>query len=407
MMRSLVRGAVPGQVVIQYTDVCNASCPQCGMRVTERFRRSRISVDDVKRIIDSASGRGIKALSFTGGEPFLFFDEIVGLIKYAEASGIEYIRTGTNGFLFMNHDRPGYRQKVTGIAERLAETGLYTFWISIDSSVPEVHESMRGLPGVIRGIEKALPIFHEHGIYPSANLGINRNIRGFFPGRKKNPVEFYEYFKEAFGDFFSFVTNMGFTISNACYPMSNDPVGEDDDALYRATSADGVVSFDPGEKALLFKALLDVVPAFRGKIRIFSPRSSLFSLVRQYTVGSGYCYPCKGGTDFFFIDARTGDTYPCGYRGRENLGKFWDMDRRQEDVDCKRCDWECFRDPSELFGPLLSLFNHPLGLLKRLVEDRNYMKLWFQDIQYYRAADFFNGRIPPDYGRLSRWAGHS
>jgi hypothetical protein len=32
---------------------------------------------------------------------------------------------------------------------------------------------MGGLNGVIKGIEKALPIFHKHGIYPAANLGIN------------------------------------------------------------------------------------------------------------------------------------------------------------------------------------------------------------------------------------------
>ncbi|HDO36270.1 MAG TPA: hypothetical protein ENH07_08255, partial [Nitrospirae bacterium] len=124
------------------------------------------------------------------------------------------IRTGTNGFIFANHDRADFKDRITRIAEELAATGIYTFWISIDSAVAEVHESMRGLPGVIAGIEKALPVFHEHGIYPSANLGINRNTGGRHNLAGKDSVGFHEYFKESFRRFFAFVINMGFTITN-------------------------------------------------------------------------------------------------------------------------------------------------------------------------------------------------
>ncbi|HEC97641.1 MAG TPA: radical SAM protein [Nitrospirae bacterium] len=403
---TLLKKTIPGQLVIQYTDICNARCPQCGMRVSEKFPRSKLSVDVVKQIIDSASQKGMQAISFTGGEPLLFFDEIIRMIKYAEDAGIKYIRTGTNGFLFADHDSPGYRDRIAGIAEKLAETGIYTFWISIDSSNPEVHESMRGLPGVIEGIEKALPIFHEHGIYPSANLGINRNIDGLFPERKMNAVEFYEYFREAFRNFFDFIIDMGFTISNACYPMSSDSDSVHNDAVYRATSEDDVVKFAAHQKPLLFKALFDTIPDYRSRIRIFSPRSSLFSLIRQYTAGDWNCYPCRGGKEFFFIDARSGETYPCGYRGEENLGKFWEMDLSDKNSSpaCRKCDWECFRDPSELFGPFQDLTSSPLGFFKRMVTDRAYMKLWIQDIQYYRACDFFNGRTLPDLKKLSKWA---
>ncbi|GBE35991.1 hypothetical protein BMS3Bbin07_00127 [bacterium BMS3Bbin07] len=70
---------------------------------------------------------------------------------------------------------------------------------------------------------------------------------------------------------------------------------------------------------------------------------------------------------------------------------------------CRKCDWECFRDPSELFGPFRDLTSSPLGFFKRMVTDRAYMKLWIQDIQYYRACDFFNGRTLPDLKKLSKW----
>jgi hypothetical protein len=44
----LSRGRVPGQVVIQYTDVCNASCPQCGMRRDAPFKRSTLGMGRAK-----------------------------------------------------------------------------------------------------------------------------------------------------------------------------------------------------------------------------------------------------------------------------------------------------------------------------------------------------------------------
>src|SRR5208283_2779181 len=102
---SLVRGRGPRQLVVQYTDACNARCPQCSMRVTEPFKRSTLGKTAVKKIIDAAARKGVKALSFTGGEPLLYLNDIADLLKYARAAGIRLTRTGTNGYLFANHRR--------------------------------------------------------------------------------------------------------------------------------------------------------------------------------------------------------------------------------------------------------------------------------------------------------------
>ncbi|MDL1968608.1 MAG: glycosyltransferase [Deltaproteobacteria bacterium] len=207
---------IPGQLVIQLTDRCNAFCPQCGMRVTKKFKRSTLSADNVKRIIDAAAQKGVNVVSFTGGEPFLFLDRLVMFIKYAGEAGIEYIRTGTNGFMFANHHSAHFESRVKKVAETLVSTLLRNFWISIDSAVPSVHEQMQGLPDVIAGIEKALPIFHEQGIYPSANLGINRNVGGdMTKGLRVNAIiedddylgSFYIAFKKAFREFYCLLSN--------------------------------------------------------------------------------------------------------------------------------------------------------------------------------------------------------
>lgn len=402
----LLKGRIPYQLVIQYTDRCNAQCPQCGMRASENYRRSTLSMDKVKRIIDYAATQGVKAISFTGGEPFLYFDEIVSLLKYAKEAGIKYTRTGTNGFMFTESDSVNYRSRITKIAESLADAGIYTLWISLDSAVPALHEAMRGLPGVVAGIEKALPIFHQHGIYPSANLGINRNIAEF-PLDGISSSDVYHAFRSAFEKYYRFVIDLGFTMVNACYPMSVQNSNHTTlNPVYRAASGNRLVQFSSLEKAAVFRALFDAIPQFRSKIRIFTPRSSLSALIRQYLLGEAYCYPCRGGREFFFIDARDGNAYPCGYRGHENLGDFRELTRDKITIQetCRKCDWECFRDPSELLGPLMDLCTRPAVFIKKILHDRHCMKLWYHDLKYFSACNFFNGTIPPDYQKLSRFS---
>ncbi len=401
-LRSLLKHRVPGQLVIQLTDRCNARCPQCGMRVTEKFERTRLSGDAVRRIIDAAAEKGIQALSFTGGEPMLLLDELAEMISYAGKAGIPCIRTGTNGYFLAGSDDARFEQKIRRIARKLALTPLRNFWISVDSAIPSVHEKMRGFDGLVRGMERAIPIFHEYGIYPSANLGINRNL---LPGTMQDvPLdEFYERFREGFREFYRLVTGLGFTIVNSCYPMSVDD-GDGLVPVYGASAADRVIRFTRAEKSRIFRALFDTIPEFRSKIRIFSPRTSLYSLYRIYDGASPEsAQPCRGGVDFFFIDSKDGNTYPCGYRGNENMGEFSgiNMTGKAPDADCRACDWECFRDPSELFGPLVDGFSNPLALMKNICHDPGKFRLWIEDLRYYRACGLFDGRKAPDFKKMS------
>ena len=394
-------GRVPGQLVIQYTDHCNASCPQCGMRVSNPFPRHTLDEERVRGIIRAAAKRNIAALSFTGGEPFLFLDQLCRLADYAGSCGIRYIRTGTNGYLFRNAERPDFSDRMQRLAERLAATPLRNIWVSIDSSDVATHERMRGLSGVIRGIEKALPIFAGHGLYLSANLGINR----FFAGEQEDRENLdEEFFHDGFDRFYRFAGNLGFTIANVCYPMHSEQQAPAD-AVYAATASDRVVYFSRAEKVALFRGLAQAIPGHRDRIRIFTPRCSLHALLNQYQGREELTAACRGGRDFFFVDSRNGRTYPCGYRGTEDLGEFDQLDanRCRAQGPCRRCDWECFRDPSELFAPLTGLREAPGTLWRRLRRDRRFFALWREDLRYYRSCAFFNGREPLDSTALQRW----
>lgn len=413
-LRQILRHRIPGQLVIQLTDRCNALCPQCGMQRMAPFARTTLSVRDTRRILRHAAVKGVRAVSFTGGEPLLMLDQLTEHIRYAGSLGIRHIRTGTNGFLFTAPGAPGFGSRLERIAAALAGTPLRNFWISIDSADPGVHEQMRGLSGVVAGIEKAIPVFHKYGLFPSANLGINRRLGGNAPGfrpedglRAENPdpSEVYECYRSAFSRFYGFVIDLGFTMVNTCYPMSIAPGEASLEAVYGASSSDALVRFTRVEKAMIFKALLDTVPEFRSRIRIFSPCCSLHALSRHYQDHPQAAYACRGGKDFFFIDSKGANAYPCGYRGNECLGKYWEMveGQRPEEGSCYRCDWECFRDPSELFGPILHGLSAPLDLARRVAMDRKHFLLWWEDLRYYRACDFFDGRRAPDWARLRRF----
>ena len=417
LLHLLRRGGLPGQLVIQLTDRCNATCPQCGMNINEHFPRHSLPLDAVKRMIDAAAQRGIAAVSFTGGEPLLVLPDLVTLINHAGAAGIAYIRTGTNGFVFRSHEKHDFPDRIHRLAETLAATPLRNFWISIDSADPATHEKMRGFPGVIRGIERALPIFHRYGLFPSANLGINRNLDGpgsilvlanGIPGDKGVPAAiFRERLHSGLSRFFQFVAGLGFSTANVCYPMSiaEDGGSGDLNAVYGATATSTIVSFSSREKAHLFDVLGQSVLENRARLRIFTPLCALDALKGQFSRGERR-YPCRGGKDFFFVDAVTGHTYPCGYRGEEDLGVFGDRPAMPVDDSraCYACEWECFRDPSELGGPLQDMVRHPIKCLRRWRKDPGFIKLWLKDLHYYQACDFFDGRRPVRTERLRRFA---
>jgi len=372
------------------------------MRVTEKFQRTKLDTGRLKAMIENASNIGVKSISFTGGEPLMFMDDLVDVLNFAGMVNIPLVRTGTNGFIFMGHDKPDFEDKIRTIAYRLKDSALNTFWISLDSWNPEIHEEMRGLPGVVEGIRKALPIFHENGIFPSANLGLNRAVmaeRMAFSEEEGYYDRFYESFREGIGKFYGFAKDLGFTIVNACYPMSGE-----EDAVYKAESEDDVVAFNIKEKRLIYKALYDTIPKFRSDLRIFTPLSSLYLLMKE-AEGEKPVYPCRGGVDFFFVDSNKGHTYPCGYRGKDDFGKFEDFQFKYADKKafCTECDWECFRDPTALIQPLIDIPRRPHKAIARLFTDFKFYRLWMRDLSYYKACGFFNCRTAPDGVKMNRF----
>ncbi|MBL4903913.1 MAG: radical SAM protein, partial [Desulfocapsa sp.] len=260
-------------------------------------------------------------------------------------------------------------------------------------------------------------IFHAHNIYPSANLGINRNTGGSNPLLYQEDLEsevFFELFKEAFRKFYKFTLDLGFTTTSACYPMSHEEEGTEEEhaqgesshdiSTYGATSTDRVIHFSPREKGLIFQALYETIPEFRSRLRIFTPLCSLYNLVRQYRDGMESLYSCHGGINFFFVECGQGKIHPCGYLS-ESLSELPNLQKRPHTKsDCNQCEWECFRDPSDLMGPFAEFFTSPFKLFGKLINNPKYYNILRKDLHYYSACNYFDGKLPPDYTKLQKFS---
>ena len=197
-----------------------------------------MEVETAKRIIDRCAALGVAALSFTGGEPLLCDDRLVALLDYAGKAGIRYLRTGTNGYRFANPNAPGFMDRVARLADALARSPVRNVWISLDSADAATHEANRGFPGLVEGIARALPVFHARGVYPTANLALNRFMGGAEPLPGQDGAAFFAAASVALSRFFETAADLGFTMANCCYPMSDADQEQGASAEYAATSAD-------------------------------------------------------------------------------------------------------------------------------------------------------------------------
>ncbi len=84
------------------TNACNLRCRMCGQWSEEGYvlnrtvdTRSRMSLEDWKRLVDEIAQHKIRFVLVRGGEPFLF-KGIMELLRYINAKGL-FLSVDTNG----------------------------------------------------------------------------------------------------------------------------------------------------------------------------------------------------------------------------------------------------------------------------------------------------------------------
>jgi MoaA/NifB/PqqE/SkfB family radical SAM enzyme len=114
---------------------CQCNCVHCSAARFHRGDIPELSTAEAKRLIDESLDLGICILAFTGGEPLLRPDifELIAHVDQRKAMPIMF----TNGLLLSPET-----------ADRLAEAGLYTLFLSLDAPTAEEHDGLRGMPGL-------------------------------------------------------------------------------------------------------------------------------------------------------------------------------------------------------------------------------------------------------------------
>src|SRR5436190_3382816 len=181
----------PGYLQFAITNICNAKCDFCGFAV-DRFdpkQRHSVTLQEAKDVIDIAVKNHIGYLLFVGGEPLIHRD-LRAMTRYAAEAGIHPM-VCTNGSLWTDQNM-----------RDLANDGLSSVIMSIDSHDVAKHEKNRGLPEVCRKIKQANAVFAELGIQTTASVTASTLIHDY----EKLP---------------GFLAELGFTSCTFSYPLTS------------------------------------------------------------------------------------------------------------------------------------------------------------------------------------------
>src|SRR5437773_459561 len=165
LIGEVLRHGGPGYLQFAITNICNAKCDFCGFAV-DRFdpkQRRSVTLREAKDVIDIAVRNHIGYLLFVGGEP-LVHKELRAMTRYAAERGIHPMIC-TNGSLWTEQNM-----------RELANDGLSSVIMSIDSHEVAKHEKNRGLPEVCRKIRRANEVFLELGIQTTASVTASKLI---------------------------------------------------------------------------------------------------------------------------------------------------------------------------------------------------------------------------------------
>jgi len=143
----------PVSVVLEFDYHCPLRCKTCRLwtreyRERKADNRPKLSLEEMKGILDNLASYGVRCAIFLGGEPFLY-PEIFPLIARARALGMVSF-TFTNGYL-MNES----------LVARILDSGIESICFSLDGPTSEIHDAIRGREGVFSSAVFGLKAIQE------------------------------------------------------------------------------------------------------------------------------------------------------------------------------------------------------------------------------------------------------
>ncbi|WP_406660024.1 radical SAM protein [Methanolobus sp. ZRKC3] len=138
---------IPETVSFEITRKCNCDCEHCVVSGGE----GDLDIDTIKRAIDDVLDMGAMVIVFTEGDPMMR-EEIYELIDYVDKERA-----------IVNMYTPGTEMTPEN-ARKLKEAGLHNLLVSIYSTEPEKHDSVRRLEGAFGKATAAMKMGLEAGL---------------------------------------------------------------------------------------------------------------------------------------------------------------------------------------------------------------------------------------------------
>jgi MoaA/NifB/PqqE/SkfB family radical SAM enzyme len=104
------------KIAFGYSTHCNIRCSHC-VAGDESSKSIKMELDHAKQILEEMAGSGVSGISFTAGEPFIFFEDLLELVGVCQMNTI-YSRVVTNSFWAASLEKARYYSKL------LAQRGL-------------------------------------------------------------------------------------------------------------------------------------------------------------------------------------------------------------------------------------------------------------------------------------------
>src|SRR4051794_34857778 len=154
------------RLVINFTLTCNLSCAHCIVE-SSPHRKERLSGDEVMAALRAGAERGKKHVTFSGGEVFLFADEVCELIGQASRLGF-VVDVETNAYWARNPEIAAAR-----LAPFVA-AGVAGMALSADAFHVERFPVQRTIQAARTG--RAMGLLTEINFCPSPNAAVDAEI---------------------------------------------------------------------------------------------------------------------------------------------------------------------------------------------------------------------------------------